>query len=418
MLLRAKYVMPSSHELFENGAVRVADDAIVDVGPFERLARDGSAETVDLGEIALLPGFINAHTHLELGGLAGQLPPPRSFPKWVAQISARRDRNLNTVHQTTAEGAKASIEAGTTTLVDISYTGFAYAALKESPIRARAEFETIQFEESRCGEAADTLIKRLQSAEPDALTTVGVSPHAPYSVSAPLYQRCVDLSMRCGYPISSHVAETEEEERFLQDGTGAFAEMLTDFGVDISSWKPPGKTPARYLYELGFFNASPLIAHGNYIRSGDIPILRDLNITVVYCPRSHDYFGHGDHPFERLFSLGVNIALGTDSLASAPSLSMLDEMRFAARKYPHIAPERILTFATLNGAKTTRVSAKIGGLRAGWKADIVGLAIPNGKAPICERLLDDETRVVFTMIDGAVCYHSTAEHSSLSHVNG
>ncbi len=404
MLLRAKYVMPSSHELYENGAVRVAGDVIVDVGPFERLARDGAANALDLGETALLPGFINAHAHLDLGGLAGQIPPPSSFTKWIRQLSAQRDTNPEAVHQTVKDGARASIEAGTTTLVDISYTGHAYGALKESPIRARAEFETVQFDEKRCGEAAEILRKRVLNAESDPLTTVGVSPHAPYSVSASLYKRCVEMSMRRRLPISSHVAETEEEERFLHDGGGPFADLLTDFGVDISGWKPPGKTPARYLHELGFFEASPLIAHGNYIRNSDIPILRDLNITVVYCPRSHDYFGHGDHPFERLFSLGVNIALGTDSLASAPSLSMLDEMRFTARKYPHIAPERILTFATLNGAKTTRVAAKIGGLRAGWKADIVGLTAPNGKARICDRLLDDEARVVFTMINGSVCH--------------
>ena len=402
-LLRAKYVMPSSHELFENGAVRIRGDRIVDIGSFRRLALDGAENAVDLGEIALMPGFINAHTHLELGGLRGKIPKPTAFADWIGQVSEMRETDPETVRKRVRDGAGESIRAGTTTLVDVSNTGLAFEPLKESPVRARAEFETIQFDESRSQEAVEILLGRLERAKTDKLTTAGISPHAPYSVSAPLYRRCADIALQKRLPISSHVAETEEEERFLQKGDGPFAELLHRLGVDASRWKPPGCAPVQYLHRLGFFNAAPLIAHGNYIRNEDIPILRDLNITVVYCPRSHDYFSHGKHPFERLFSLGVNIALGTDSLASAPSLSMLDEMRFLARKHPHLAPERIVTFATLNGAKTTKVDAKIGGLRAGWKADIAGLRIPNGKARLPERILHEDARPVFTMIDGQVC---------------
>ena len=208
-------------------------------------------------------------------------------------------------------------------------------------------------------------------------------------------------------PMCSHVAETVEEEQFVRDGTGPFADLLDSLGVDLGDWAPKGVTPVQYLHKLGFFQSSPLLVHGNYIRDEDIPILRDLNVTVVFCPRSHAYFGHSDHPFEKLFALGVNIALGTDSLASTPSLSMLDEMRFIVETMPHVSPERVLTLAMLNGAKTMKVRAKIGGLRSGWKADIVGVRIPPGASRVPERILADEASVVLTMVDGKVCYQAT-----------
>jgi aminodeoxyfutalosine deaminase len=407
MILRAKYVMPSSHEVFENGAVRIVNDEIMDVGEFQRVAQGHGVPIHDLGDVALLPGFINAHTHLELGGLAGKIPRPASFTDWIRQVIAQRPTDRDAVQRAVAAGAEESLRAGTTTLVDITGTGHSLAPLMASPIRKRVHFETLGFDEERSRESLRTLRARLSDAGEDALTTVGVSPHAPYSTSETLYRECVRMQAEDGLPMCSHVAETVEEEEFVRDGTGPFADLLRSLGVDLNDWSPKGVTPVQYLHKLGFFRSSPLLVHGNYIRDEDIPILRDLNVTVVFCPRSHAYFGHSDHPFEKLFALGINIALGTDSLASTPSLSMLDEMRFVVETMPHVSPERVLTLAMLNGAKTMKVRAKIGGLRSGWKADIVAVRIPSGASRVPERILSDEASVVLTMVDGKVCYQAT-----------
>ena len=406
MILRAKYVMPSSHEVFENGAVRIVNDEIMDVGEFPRVAQGQGEPVHDLGDIALLPGFINSHTHLELGGLAGKIAPQASFTDWIRQIIAQRPTDPDAIRQAVADGAEASLRAGTTTLVDITATGHSLAPLMASPIRKRVHFETLGFDNGRAEQSLRDLRSRLDSAGRDDLTTVGVSPHAPYSTSETLYRECVRMQAEDGLPMCSHVAETVEEEEFIRDGSGPFADLLRSMGADMGDWGPKGVTPVQYLHKFGFFDSSPLLVHGNYIRDDDIPILRDLNVTVVYCPRSHAYFGHSDHPFEKLFALGVNIALGTDSLASSPSLSMLDEMRFIVDRHPHVSPERVLTLAMLNGAKTMKVRAKIGGLRSGWKADIVGVRVPPGASRVPERILSDEASVVLTMVDGKVCYQT------------
>ena len=406
MILRAKYVMPSSHEVFENGAVRVVDDEIMEVGAFTRVAQGQGEPIHDLGDVALLPGFINAHTHLELGGLAGKIPPQESFTDWIRHVMAERSSDPDAIREAVATGAEESLRAGTTTLVDITATGHSLAPLMASPIRKRVHFETLGFDKARTEQSLREVRSRLADAEQDDLTTVGVSPHAPYSTSETLYRECARMQAEDGVPTTSHVAETVEEEEFVRDGTGPFADLLRSLGVDLDDWSPKGVTPVQYLHKLGFFRSSPLLVHGNYIRDDDIPILRDLNVTVVYCPRSHAYFGHPDHPFEKLFALGVNIALGTDSLASSPSLSMLDEMRCIVERHPHVSPERVLTLAMLNGAKTMKVRAKIGGLRSGWKADIVGVRIPSGASRVAERILSDEASVVLTMVDGKVCYQA------------
>ena len=408
MILRAKYVMPSSHEIVENGALRIHEDTIVEVGSFPIVAHEGDGTIVDLGDVALLPGFINAHTHLELGGLAGLLPPPNRFTDWLRAVRAHGQRiSPENVAEAVREGVRQALAGGTTTLVDVTLTGLSVDALRETPIRKRVHYETLGFDAARTDAAIATLRARLETVpDDDPLLTIGVSPHAPYSTSEQLYRECIRLAREEGWALCSHIAETIEEEEFLREGTGPFVDLLEDFGIALDDWTPPGTTPVQYLHALGFFDSAPLLIHGNYVRDEDIPILRDRGVTVVYCPRSHAYFGHGDHPFEKLFALGVNVALGTDSLASAPNLSMLEEMKFMARRYPHVSPERILTLAMLNGAKSVKVRAKVGGLRSGWKADIVAVSVAHASRRVAESLLDDEAEVVMTMVDGVVCHRT------------
>jgi cytosine/adenosine deaminase-related metal-dependent hydrolase len=404
MILRAKYVMPSSHEVFEDGAIVVEGDELVEVGTYASVRKNVSGETADLGEVALLPGFINAHTHLELGGLAGALPPPKRFTDWIRAV--RFHRESADIERSVAAGVRDSLRGGATTVVDVTSTGLSVTPLRQSPIRKLVHFEALGFDGARAASSLAELRRRLDETPNDPLLTVGVSPHAPYSTSPGLYRECVRLSAERGYPLCSHVAETLDEEAFTRDGSGDFRELLESLGISLSDWEPPGTTPVQYLHSLGFFSRAPLLVHGNYIRNEDIPVLRDLNITVVYCPRSHAYFGHERHPFEKLFALGVNVAVGTDSLASAPSLSMLDELRFLYRRHQHVSPERVLTFAMLNGAKSLKVGARIGGLRAGWKADVVAIRLPTGGRRIAERILAEESEVALTMVGGVVAYRS------------
>ncbi|GIX05729.1 MAG: chlorohydrolase [Candidatus Poribacteria bacterium] len=406
MILRAKYVMPSSHEVFENGAVRIQGGLIAEVGRMGDVEIGGGERVLDLGEVALLPGFINAHTHLELGHLAGQIPPPKSFADWLETIVHRRETDPIRIAHLVEAGVRQALASGTTTIADVTYTGATLEPLCRLPIRKRVHLEAIGFDPRRADSVLAELDQKITSAPEDPLLTVGLSPHAPYSTSERLYQLCIEYARERRLPMCSHVAETPEEEEFVARGTGPLLRLLDRLGVLHDHWRPRGETPVQYLDRLGFWRQSPLLIHGNYIRDEDIPILRDQNVTVVYCPRSHDYFGHPDHPFEKLFARGINVALGTDSLASTPDLSLLNEMRFLTRRYPHVSPERILTLAMLNGAKSIRVRAKVGGLRAGWNADLVAVALPPGSGRIAERILAEESQVVLTMVEGRVAYQA------------
>ncbi|MBI1927602.1 amidohydrolase family protein [Candidatus Poribacteria bacterium] len=408
MLLRAKYLMPNSSVIIENGAVAIHGSEIVDVGPYAVLRSDATAPVHDLGEAVLLPGLVNAHTHLELTNHRDLVERTARFTDWLLQLIGK-PQDKAWVDQAIQRGIQMCLAGGATTVGDIH--GFAQMLggslalpLKDSPLRKVVFFETMGFSPERSQLGISRINGRLEAAPAtDSLFTPAVSPHAPYSTSATLYRHCLEISQARGLHLCTHLSETQEEIEFLASGTGAFAELLNTLHIPMEGWTPPGVTPVQYLKNLGVLAAQPLFPHCNYLTDGDIRLLAEGGASVAFCPRSHHYFYHTDHPIERLLEAGVNVAIGTDSLASNWSLSMHDELRFLARTHGHIPPETLIDLVTINGAKGLRLN-QVGRLEKGWQADVIAVGIANNGGPVIEQILDESAQNLLTVVAGKICY--------------
>jgi len=208
---------------------------------------------------------------------------------------------------------------------------------------------------------------------------VGLSPHAPYSAGVDAYTALAREADARGWPVTSHLHETRSEIELYVKGRGEFRRWpLTGIELLLGRFRPSGKSPIRTLADAGFFARPVLAAHGNYLDDKDIEILRRSRSTVIYCPRSHDYFGHERHPYPRLLASGAAVALGTDSLASSPSLSILAEMRFLHRLDPDLPGDILLTMATAAGADALGRGGRAGRLVEGEDADLVALTPTDG----------------------------------------
>ena len=400
MILRAKYVMPNSHTVIENGAVAIQGSKIVDVGGYPTVGNSGASPTHDLGEAVLMPGLVNAHTHLDLTGSADSIRRVPKFTDWIFQIVGKR--NPSTVEPSVREGVQRSLAGGATTVGDIDGTGESMQILRDTPIRKVVFFEVLGFSCERAAMGLARLATYLDSLPiSDSLLISALSPHAPYSTSADIYRQCV----ASGLSVCTHIAETKEELEFLSSGTGPFLDYLDAFGISTVGWQPPQLTPVQYMETLGVLRKDALLVHCNYLTDADISLITESSASVVFCPRSHHYFYHTEHPILQLIESGINVAIGTDSLASNWSLSLLDELKFLARTQPRIRPETLFDMVTCNGADALGL-AQVGRLEKDWQADIIAVRIPNDGRPAIEQILDGSSENLLTVVGGKICYVS------------
>ncbi|HHT9120016.1 MAG TPA: amidohydrolase family protein [Candidatus Hypogeohydataceae bacterium YC41] len=407
--LRAAYILPRRDIIIEKGQVVISGSKIVEVGP--SLPEAGQGKVIDLGHAAIIPGLINAHTHLELSDLQDKIPPPKSFTQWLGHIVAFRRRQAGRpLDYAVEKGVSFSLESGTTTIADISSTGDSLRILPNFPIRKRVFKEVICFEPEKVAAVMEEAIRELSDfkkacsgrSKSDDLCSAGLSPHAPYTACSKLYLGCALFAQGADLLLCTHICETQEEVEFLREGTGSFATMLRTLNM-LGNWKAPGMYPVEYLKAIGALKGHWLLVHCNYLTEKEIKIIGETAASVVYCPRSRKYFGHQEHPFRGLLSRGINVALGTDSLASNQSLSILDEMKFVHERYPALDPVEIFSMATERGAKALRLEEKIGKLMPGMEADLTVIELAEKEGTVYDRLLSPEARVIFTMVAGRVC---------------
>ena len=400
MILRAKYVMPNSRTIIENGAVAIQGSKIVDVGLYPTVWSSGTSPIHDLGEAVLMPGLVNAHTHLDLTGCADSIQRVPKFTDWIFQIVGKR--TPETIGPSIRQGVQQSLAGGVTTVGDIDGTGGSAQILRDTPIRKVVFFEVLGFSCESAAMGLTRLATYLGSPPAsDSLLTAALSPHAPYSTSAEIYRQCV----MSGLSVCTHIAETREELEFLSSGTGAFLDYLEAFGISTAEWVPPQRTPVQYMETLGVLREDSLLVHCNYLTDADVATLAESGASVVFCPRSHHYFYHTDHPVMQLVEKGTNVAIGTDSLASNWSLSLLDELKFLARAQPCIHPETLFDMVTCNGTKALGL-AQVGRLEKNWQADIIAVQIPNDGRPAIEQILDSSSENLLTVVGGKICYAS------------
>jgi cytosine/adenosine deaminase-related metal-dependent hydrolase len=399
--LTARYVFPVAGPPIAGGCVTVRGERIAAVG-----ARP-SSEAVDLGNVAILPGFVNAHTHLEFSDLAVPLGQPgMPLPEWIRHVIAtRRPQNRNPA-ASIQRGLAESLRSGTTTIGDIATSGWGEQTIAEASLDVTVFYESIGLARERMPERladAQEFVATALGSQTGHSLQIGLSPHAPYSVHADLVAGLARLAASRGLPVAMHLAESREELELLATGGGPFRDLLAELGAWDAGAIPGGTRPLDYLRLLAGAPRA-LVIHGNYLDAEEVAFLADRRgrMSVVYCPRTHAYFGHARYPLERLLGLDVAVALGTDSRASNPDLGMLAEMRHVARAFPAIAPETVLRLGTLAGAQALGRAHEAGTIEPEKLANLTIVALPDqdGRDPH-ELLFNSRLPVVATYYRGS-----------------
>jgi cytosine/adenosine deaminase-related metal-dependent hydrolase len=353
-----------------------------------------------------MPGFVNAHIHLDIVKYETNEIEIDQISWLRDMIAARRATSDEATRVVVSENLKASLCAGTTTLADISSRGQSWDALVESSVRGTVFYELVGLRRERAlqtSEQAFEWLRRVDRKRGAGRVRAALSPHAPYSTAGWLYERAAGA----GVGLSTHLAELPEEMELLASRGGRLRGLFEEIGAWDEEWEPLGGRPAEYVRRGALRNVDWLIAHGTYLEPDDFWQLRPQaapsgqRVAVAYCPRSTAFFGHGPHPFREMLERGAVVCLGTDSLASSPSLSLLDEMRFLHREDATLPGELLLTMATLSGAWALRAEDRIGSLLPGKLADLAVLGLPNrDSADPFDLVLNSDLGVSATMIDG------------------
>ncbi len=368
--IRARWVFLVDAEPIENGTVEI------DSGRISSVHSRHDDRSHDLGNAAIIPGLVNAHTHFEFSELEQPLAPAEPFTDWIRTlVGHRRSRGIEPV-DAIRRGYDESQRTGTTLVGEIATDGWSASAFSDMGPTVVAFRELIGLLPEQADSQVEIAQRHLQAGSSDAGNIVrGISPHAPYSVHPDLYHRLVGLAAGLCAPLAIHLAETRAELQLLIEGTGPLADMLQQFGIWRDDLIPRGSRPMDYLTPLARLDRA-LVVHGNYLDEAEAGWLaQHPRVAVVYCPRTHAYFGHTPHPWRRLLAQGVSLAIGTDSRASNPDLSIWNELAFLHERHPDVDPRLLLELGTLAGARALGFADAVGTIAAGKSADLAVVSL-------------------------------------------
>ena len=364
--IRARSVHPVTAPPIEDGAVLV-DEAgrIAALGPDGVVAAPANARRLAFPEGALVPGLVNCHTHLELTHLAGK-NPAREFPGWIRTIRALKDATTPEEFSRSAEqGVRDCWAAGVTCVADTGSTGAPLQALARLGARGIYYQEVFGPDPAKCAASLAELTAAVERLRPLASDHVrlGISPHAPYTVSEPLYRATAELSRREQLPVAVHLAESREETALVRDGAGPFADALRARGIPVVAQHC---SPVQYLSRLGVVASGDCLAiHCVQVDAQDVAILRDSGGAVALCPRSNRAHGNGTAPLPLFRGAGLRIGFGTDSVVSSGDADLWSEAAAAA-----LEGAAALQMLTLDGARALGLDGEIGSLDVGKAADL------------------------------------------------
>jgi len=424
-IICAKYVLPVSSEAITEGAIAVDGGKIVAVGGKDEIISRFPAATIeDHGNAVITPGFVNAHSHLELTAMRGMLDEhDHDFPNWLLAVARSRTERFSEEElvEFAVSGATEGARAGVTTFGDIGWMGrVGIEALKAVGLRGIV-FQEPSFspDERNAQEHFVELEKNINelSKSTTSKVRVGISPHTPYTVSGRLFKRIAEYSIAEGHPVSIHLAESAEENRMMMTGESFFKPFLDREGL---VWTAPGISATAFLRETGILKTRPLFAHCVHLSDDDVAMLADSGSRIAHCPKSNAKFGHGIAPIEKYLEAGIDVGIGSDSVASNNSIDLLEESRFAllfsrtlrnasgVREFQRefLSPQRVLEMATLGGA------------RALGMEDVIGTLEPGKFADLCVISLDHISQQPLHDVFNTLVFSSTARDVIATYVEG
>jgi cytosine/adenosine deaminase-related metal-dependent hydrolase len=423
-ILASDHVLPIAGPPIENGAVAIEGQAIVQVGTLKELTAAFPVVGIEhFGEAAILPGFVNCHSHLEVTAIRGALDSvEHDFSAWLLKLTAiRQGLSDEDIHLSALAGAVEGAAAGVTCFGDIGRFGAAgLQALKTAGLRG-VLFQETEFcvNKSTAVEDVKNLLDRfdaLRDLETE-LVTVGISPHSPYTVGPRQLELITDHALSNNVMLTIHASESSDEDELLQRGRGFFPELFKKFNID---WQSPLCTSIEYLSRLGVLSARPLLAHCVTVSARDIELIVQSGTRIAHCPKSNAKFGHGYAPLEAFLDAGVTVGLGSDSVASNNMCDLLEESRFAAfsarNRLPtkrFITAQEVLSAATIGGAAALGLDSLVGTLEAEKQADIAVISLSHiRQAPVADihaaLVFSSNSRdVIRTIVAGETVYSNS-----------
>jgi cytosine/adenosine deaminase-related metal-dependent hydrolase len=398
--LRSRIVLPLASPPIEDGVVRIAAGRIVAVGRTRELAGE---QVEDLGDSILMPGLINSHCHLDFTAMRGAILQQDNFPNWVRRINdLKRTLSDDDYLQSISDGFSELRQWGTTSVFNIESFPELMVRMPPPPIRAWWFYELIDVRNRIHTE--DVVVGALTFFEkhPNWTGGFGLSPHAPYTASRRLYELTRFCCEKYAMPWTTHLAETEEEFEMFLGASGPLYDFLKDLGrgmLDVG-----GLTPVARLFGDHAVPKRGILTHMNCLADSDYRLLasRAKDITVVHCPKCHEYFGRQPFELDRLRTIGVSVCLGTDSLASNTSLNLFEEMRALRRNFAHISSPEIVDMVTRRPARAIGLPGQLGEIAIGAFADLIAVPYSGPLDEVFEAVIDNSSPIRWMMVGGRV----------------
>ncbi len=406
VIYSASWLLPPTGQPVSGGSLAVRDGAIIATGTLDDLRRSHSgAAVVDHPGCAILPGLVNAHTHLELTHFPSwRLRThveynPRRFIDWVIQvIKIKRGLTGDDYAASVREGIRMCLESGTTAVGEIVCDPARAPLYRSSPLAGRLFFELLGHDPARFHAMLDQALAACD-VPGDGPLLPGLSPHAPYTIAEENLSLIHDAALPRRLPLAIHLSESLAEGEFVSDSAGPLAEELYPFVGWERYLTPPRRcTSTELLDRAGLLTPATLAVHCVHLTLNDAEILKKRGVHTVLCPRSNDRLDVGRPPIGLLKKLGIPLALGTDSLASNDSLSLWEEMRFVLKTFAHeLSPPELFAMATIGGAEALGISASHGSLEPGKRADfqVVGNVGATAATLLERAVMEGDVREVY-----------------------
>lgn len=379
MMFSARWVLPIAQPPIANGWIAITNGLITEIGS----GRPPSTATEIDGVI--LPGVVNAHTHLELSWMREQVAPALTMPQWVESLMALRRTVGHEPAEPILDGIREARAAGTALVGDISNTLAAYDGLSRSSMSGAIFRELLGFNVTDPAAVIAATRAQIEQLPRISRLRASIVPHAPYSVSPSLMRAIADAAG--DDRISIHLGESAEEVEFLRHGSGAWRELLGKLGTWSDGWQAPGAGPVDYIAAHGLLNERLLAVHCVQLTDSELRKLAAAGATVVTCPRSNRWTGAGLPPVARFYASGVRLAVGTDSLSSVEDLNVFAELRLMRELAPDVPARELLASATRHGADALGFGDELGTLEPGKRAELIAVDVPASTVDVEEYLV-------------------------------